>query len=368
MRTGKRIFGGHLGKAVLFVAAALMLQTCGKKSDSDDDKEETEVPVVTAASLIADPQLLGSIVNATHGDSVSAAADQGASGAKLGLTLADGDTSSVTKTCAEVGNNAVVTVESNVNRTDTKTMGSGANQKSRTISRVGNGKSTRTWSLEGGTVLCNQAKTGAKINFETVPSVKLDVNFERSRIDTITFTGPRGSKSASKGFSSSGTRSITFTASTQDDTTDYTRRKSVVIKDVNQTVFMTNKDGVTVGSRLNINTAEGKPLVVDVLRDQSTSAVREKTFVSGEVVTKKDTDATMTTTYSNLTLNFDDGVCSVKAGSAQIVVTDGAGAVLKNMTLAYDAAALGGASLKDANGEDVEDFSLDPCDPEDVKL
>lgn len=367
MKMDKRVLGGHLGKSVVFVAAALMLQTCGKKSDSDDDKEEKEVTIVTAASLVADPQLLGSIVNATHGDAVAAAADQGASGAKFDLTLTDGDSSNVTKTCAEVGNTAVVTVESNVNRNKTKTMGAGASQRTITWARVGEGKATRTWSLEGGKVECNAAKTGAKIDFEKVPSVKLDVTFDRERVDTVTFTGPRGSKNSAKGFSSAGTRSITFTANNTEESADYTRRKSVVIKDVNQAVVMTNKNGETFGSRLNINTAEGKPLVVDVLRDDGTNIVLEKTFVSGEVVAKKDSDATMTTTYNNLKLNFNEGVCSVKGGSAQIVVTDAAGAVLKSLTLAFDSA-LNDATLKDANGEEVEDFGLDPCDPEDIKL
>jgi hypothetical protein len=152
-----------------------------------------------------------------------------------------------------------------------------------------------------------------------------------------------------------------------DGSTTYVRNKSVVIKDVLQSLTMTNKDGQAVSSNLSINTAENAPLVVKVERDSATNAVVNKTFVSGQVVVKKDSDATITTTYTNLKLNFSDNSCSISDGTAQIVVTDSTGATLKTYTLGKSTDGEDG-SLKDSSGSEVDGFALDPCDSEDVKL
>jgi hypothetical protein len=156
------------------------------------------------------------------------------------------------------------------------------------------------------------------------------------------------------------------TSDSSSDGQTYIRNKSVLIKDVNQSLQMTGKSGTSFVTALTINTAEASPLVVKVERSASSQAVLSKTFVSGEVVVKKDSDATMTTTYSNLKLNFADGSCSVSSGSAQIVIEDSAGSTLKTLTLEADSS--GEGSLKDETGEEVEGFALDPCDSEDLKL
>jgi hypothetical protein len=140
----------------------------------------------------------------------------------------------------------------------------------------------------------------------------------------------------------------------------------VVIKDVKQTLSLTNKNGASFSTALSINTAQASPLIIKVERNTSTDAVVSKTFVSGEVIAVKDSDATMTTTYSNLKLDFADNACSISSGSALIVIKDSAGAVVKTLTLGVDSS--GDSTLKDSSGEEVEGFALDSCDSEDVKL
>lgn len=356
-----------LSSLVFSCATSLIVQGCGSKSGSNDDGPAA----VNASVLIADPQLTSGIVNASHGDAVAAAADQGSSGAGFRLYYSDSDNdgSTVSKSCtaSSDGKSALVTVTSTINRSRTKTSGGGRVTVSAT--RTGSGTSTRTWSKSNGdAVACNSNGTGAAVDFESPDNLKLDITFERTRSDTMSYTGPKVTRTASKSFTSSGSRSVTWSASDpSSDGSTFTRNKSVLIKNVSQTLTMTDKNGANVSTSLSINTPESSPLVVKVERNASSPyAVVSKTFVSGEVVTVKDSDATMTTTYNNLKLNYSDSSCSISSGSAQIVIKDSAGTVLKTLTLGIDAS--GDSSLEDSAGEEVEGFALDPCDSEDVKL
>ena len=354
------------GSIALLFATAFTVQSCGAKSDSSSDGPTA----VNVAALLADAQLTSGIVNSSHGDAVAAAADQNASGTSFGFNFADSDDdrSTVTKSCAVSadGKSAVVSVSSSINRSRTKTFGGGRVTVS--SARIGSGSSTRTWSKSDGTsVVCNGAGTGAAVNFQSPDNLKLDIAFERSRNDSSTYTGPKVTRTASKSFTSSGTRSVTWSASDSSSAGQtYIKNKSVVIKDVKQELSMTNKNGASFSTALSINTAQASPLVIKVERNTATNGVVSKTFVSGEVVAVKDSDATMTTTYSDLKLDFADNACSISSGSALIVIKDSAGAVLKTLTLGIDAS--GDSSLKDIAGEEVEGFTLDPCDSEDVKL
>jgi hypothetical protein len=129
---------------------------------------------------------------------------------------------------------------------------------------------------------------------------------------------------------------------------------------------MTNKNGESKIADLTINTVDASPLVVKVERSTTGHSIVSKTFVSGQLVTQKDSDASMTTTYNNLKLNFADNSCSISSGTAQIVIKDTAGAVLKTLSLGVDSS--GDSTLTDESGAEVEGFALDPCDSEDLKI
>jgi hypothetical protein len=358
-------FGGGSKRVLGMTVLGLLIHSCGTKGD---DKTDEIAPPIDASSLVSDPQLTSSVVNAAHGDAVAAAADQSGSGSSLQFALADGDNdgSSVTKSCTTNGNSAVVSVSSTINRSRTKTSGGG--RVTITATRTGTGTSTRTWSKTGGTAVECRADKGAAVDFKNPSGVQLNVSFERIRNDSMTYTGPKVTRTSSRSFKSSGNRTVTWSSNdATGDSSTYARNKSVVIKDAVQSLTMTNKDGQSVSSILSINTAENAPLVVKVERNSTTNAVVNKTFVSGQVVVKKDSDATITTTYSNLKLNFSDNSCSISDGTAQIVVTDSKGATLKTYTLGKSADGEDG-SLKDSSGSEVDGFALDSCDSEDLKL
>ena len=357
------------GPVTFSVAIAAVLSGCGSKKDT-----ATTIVSASAVELVADPSMTGSVVNASHGDAVSSTSDQSSSGASLALSggddLKDGkkskdnddDQSSVTKTCAVSGNNAVVTLSSSINRSKSSSSKSGTVTVER--SRTGTSALTRTWSRTDGTaVTCNTAGNAANVNLQSPSGVKLDIKFERAREDKMTYTGPSLTRTSSKSFSSKGTRSVTWNSnSAASDTSEtYTRTKQIVIKDVEQDLTMTNKEGKTFSSSLSIDTAEDQPLVVTVERNKLDHSIVYKTIVSGKIITKKDADATITTTYASLKM---DSECKPVSGNATIVITDATGTTLKTLTLDADSSS-GEGALKDSGGTQVEGFHLDDCDSED---
>ncbi|MEY4630518.1 MAG: hypothetical protein RIQ81_638, partial [Pseudomonadota bacterium] len=77
-------------------------------------------------------------------------------------------------------------------------------------------------------------------------------------------------------------------------------------------------------------------------------------------------DGTIETTYSNLKTTIASNECSLASGSASIVFKDATGATVKTYTLSVDAE--GEPQLVDSENQPVEGFSLEGCDPEDLKL
>jgi hypothetical protein len=359
MRNPTRI----LGALTVVSCLALTLAGCGAKSSS------SVTPTASATDLAGDPQLQTSVVNASHSDAMSAASDQSSSGATLALELeskneTDSDSNSVNKTCAVSGNSAVVTISSKIDETKTSTSKSGTVTVKRT--RTGSGTLTRTWSrTDGVAVTCNSAGTGAKVDFKNPSGLKLEASIDRSRSDSTTYTGPKMTRSSSKSVSVKGKHTVSWSSNdaTNDSSTTYVRNKSIVMTDVQRSMTMTNKSGTTFSTSLTVNTTTDKPVVVKVERSLSDHSVVSKTFVSGEVVVKKDLDATITTNYSNLKI---DSECKPVSGSATIVIRDSAGVELKTLTLGVDSSGDAALTEKESNSS-VEGFNLDGCDAEDSK-
>lgn len=353
------------------VVIMIVLIGCGVEVGNPSSKKpKVGPPTVNATDVVSDPQLTTSIVNAAHGDAVAASIDQGTSSTSFQLASADtnDDNTSATKTCnaSPDGKSAIVSISANINRTRTKSSAGGrVTVKAR---RTGSGSSARSWSrIDGTPVVCKSDKTGAIIDFKNPTGLRLDVSFERNRSDEVTFTGPRLTRISSRAVSSAGTRIITWTSNDTSggSASSYARQKTVVIRNTTHNLTMTDKDRNTVATKLTINTSEAAPLLVRVERDTATNKVLSKTFMSGQIVVKKDDDATMTTTYNNLTLNFADESCSITDGLAQIVISDSAGTTLKSLRLGKNSD--GDSALFDDSGNEVEGFVLDPCDSEDSK-
>jgi hypothetical protein len=195
----------QLSKILLSIITVTPMVGCGNSSSSGG-----VAAMATATELVSDPQLSGSVVNASHGDAISAVADQSTSGAglldastadasKSKSKDSDSDSSTVTKTCAVSGLTAVVSISSSIDRTKTDTRKSGTVTAERT--RTGSGTMTRTWSrTDGVAVACNTGGSGANVDFQNPSGLKVDLAFERSREDKRTYTSTTLTRSSSRSF------------------------------------------------------------------------------------------------------------------------------------------------------------------------
>lgn len=351
-----------LSHIVLGAALAIQVAGCGK-----GDSKRTDT-LVTTTTIATDTTLSAGLANAHYSDALAASATQGTSAATLSLADRDDDKTAVTRTCTTDGNKAVVQVTGEVDRSMIKTSKNGRNTLERTMK--GESKMKRTWSRTDDTaVTCNSAGTAAQIDWTAPDKLQLEVEFERSRERTMTLKTPRTSKELSEKFSAEGKRTITWLASSQaDDTaTSYFRTHSVT-SEVKREMEIKNANGEKKELKIEINSKEDDPLVIKTERLKSNHSIASRTFVSGTMIARKeDADGTIETTYSNLKTTIASNECSLASGSASIVFKDAEGTTVKTYTLSIDSE--GEPQLVDSDdNQPVDGFSLEGCDPEDLKL
>ena len=127
-----------------------------------------------------------------------------------------------------------------------------------------------------------------------------------------------------------------------------------------------DKDGTEQSLDLQIATKSDAPMVVQVERQVSDNSVLSRSIVSGTVIASK-SDGSIEATYTNLKVSLASDECKVASGSASFVFKDSAGTTLKTYTLSVDSTS-GDSVLKDDSGNSVDDFAIDACDAEDLKI
>jgi hypothetical protein len=349
-----------------------MLNACGSQDSRTDAS-------VSTAVIANDTTLSAGVVNANYSDTLAAATSQGTSTTTLALDdragtrpgERDDDKSEVTRTCTVDGGKAVVMVTGSIERDQSMTSPNGL----RTMERSMKGESTmkRTWTRTTGVpVACNSAGNAAQIDWTAPDNLKLEAEFERSRERAMKITTRRIEKDFSESFKSTGTRVITWGAtSTASDTATSYFRTHTASWEAEREMGIKNEAGVKKELKLSIATKEDAPVVVKVERLVADNTVASKTFVSGSVVaTKKSADGTaegtIETSYDNLKVALSDHECALESGSATIAFKDATGVALKTYELSVDTD--GEPQLKNGDGKAVEGFDLDGCDPEDLKL
>lgn len=359
----------------LAIATLLALTAC-----KSDDKN-TSPTTATLSELIDDPQLTSALVNGSHGEALSAAVDQSVTGASKYLLKMDddddndnnddssNDSSNVSKVCSASSEDktAVVEVTSQINRSRTKTSRGGTVTISR--KRTGTSSMTRTWSNSDGTpVTCNGAKTAAAVDFENPSGLKLAVSYSKNRSSSLEFRGPKNSFESKRTVTATGTRQITWQSNdaSDDTSTTYIRNKTVTVENSNHRFTMTNKNGRSIESTVSMKTVDNKPLQVKMERRKDNHTVVSKTFVSGQLSVERDDGSSMLIVYDNLKLDVTSEDCKPVSGVAQIEFNDASGSIIKTLTLESDDD--GNTILKTSGGDEIEEFDLDGCDPEDTRL
>lgn len=321
-----------------------------------------------------DDQIISGLVNISHGNALTSAADQGNLSDKspnksVAPNNKGDDLTILSKNCSAsgAGRSAAVSSRVTVNRNMKKTVDMGSTTV--TQSRTGNGSSSRVWSRTGtSAVECNATGFGAKIDFASPAGTRLKLTFDRARSDTTKLASRSDVKTSTKSFKAKGTSLVTWESNdTSNDTSKtYIRHNSVEIKNSQYQVAMIDDKGTKRRIGVSMSTAPELPLVILVERDHTTQAVVSKTIVSGYINSQIDSEVKLTTAYQNLKVNFADGQCSIASGSAKIVLYNDKDYEVK--TLILEPRNNGEAALLDSRGVEVEGFSLDPCDLEDWSL
>ena len=343
-------------------------------SEQASAQKVAETQKLKDIGFYGDDQIISGLVNISHGNALTSAADQGNisdnSPKKSGAPNNKGDDLTIlSKSCSAsgAGRSAAVSSRVTVNRNMKKTVDMGSTTV--TQSRTGNGSSSRVWSRTGNSAVeCNATGHGAKIDFTSPAGTRLQLAFTRARSDTTKLASRTAVKTSTKSFKAKGTSLLTWASNdTSNDTSKtYSRHNSIEIKNSQYQVAMSDDKGTKRRIGVSMSTAPELPLVILVERDRTTQEVVSKTIVSGYINSQIDSEVKLTTAYQNLKVNFADGQCSIDSGSAKIVLYNDKGYEVK--TLILESRNNGQATLQDSRGVEIEGFSLDPCDLEDWSL
>jgi len=336
----------------------------------------------TKFDFYRDRDLIGGIVNLSHSDVLTSAADQGKLPLREGILwsgltldkygyLLFGDGSRIHKTCTvrDDGKSVVVSSMIRIERRNKQTINNGS--ATAIFGMEGNGDSDRVWSKTGGgSVVCNESKQGAKVDFTSPAGTRLDLSFKRERSETKVIAGGSGIPSPTKSIKAKGSSVITWASndSSHDTKKTYVRNSFIEAKESKYQLSMNDKNGDKKIMDISISIPSDTPFVIRTERDRKSNIVVSKTIVSGQLNSKVETGGKMTLTYKNLKLNFTDRSCSIGSGTATVVISDDSSADVKTLTLSSKPSGGdgGGGSLRDSSGKEIDGFSLDPCESEDL--
>ena len=129
--------------------------------------------------------------------------------------------------------------------------------------------------------------------------LKLDISFTRSLQKALRAKKMKNKKVASSSnVTSSGTRSIVFTqAALAEGAVSIERQSSISFKS-KRNIEHAKADGEVIAFEANMETLEGAPLEVNMVRDAATLELQERTIESGTVVSTGKKGGKISTSYA----------------------------------------------------------------------
>ncbi len=371
---------------------SLSLSACGVSNDRVSNK---------AGAILTDSELTKEAVNVNLSDAYNALVDanlvQSSSSALAlhdhahageansdGTGKAEHDGSKREKTCEVKDTSAIETVDASIDHSFNH------DGKHLSINAVheGSTKIVRTWSKEGSSIACKNAKR-ADINLDgDVTGLKLSVSFERSLARALEISkgetgssSTEGSTGASNGskkdlikksmsLSAKGTRDIAWVAyeAKADGTSVHSK---TIVSSSERTHKRLDKNGVEQVLSYSVQVGKDEPLKVAVTYEGSVKAhnVISKVIESGSIESSRSGDGKIVSTFEQLTLNFDDHECVPASGKMiSKIFAEGASEPSKILELS---AADGDYTLTDvtdaANPKVLEDTDFEMCDIGDYK-
>jgi len=345
---------------ILTILPLITLLGCGQA----DDGEGT----FANGRLVSDSALVVEGAGATIDDALEALAEEGATSVSLMTLTHDGEPADhhhhATRSCTVEGQSAVVLVEGEMNKSFSK--------ENRRVSMAwamsGQTSERRVWSRSvedaAVAVACSESGKTAKIDWDDVAGLTLDLTFNRSRSRESTMTRLRDGAvtTRSRSFSASGTHQVAWSAQQSGDDGSTITREKVITSSATRSVSALNKQGKATDLKLMVVTKDGSPLTVAVVRSGDQKLV-SKTIRSGVIVTSREGDGRMEMTYTDLKVDYTSGSCKLASGSVDLAVYgEGASAPTKTYKLAFTA---DDVSFVDVSTGETSDMDLPGCDPED---
>jgi hypothetical protein len=357
--------------ALILASTLTTLSACGagdaSRKDAGGDSSKT---IDSSSSMTGDSALSEQVIAESVADGIASLADQGTTSTSLNLAGAERE-SSVTKSCAVDGSNAVVTVSSEINHEIER------DGKNVSFTRVmtGSGTQTRTWSRtkDGAAVSveCGPGGKSAKIDWkeEDLAGLKLDMEFSRTRsVESTMVNNRRGTtRTTTSSFSVSGKRSSLWGEVVDGAEQGFIVREKTVTSSVTRKLSAKNSQNLDRNLEFTVATAENAPLQVRVSRSISTSSVDSKLIRSGTIVASRVGDGRIETSFDNLLVKYSAGECAAASGSVTTkIFKEGSAEADRELKLTVTD---GEVTLVDVStGAEVEEFQFDACDPEDMAL
>lgn len=332
----------------------------------------------TKFDFYRDDYLIAALVNLSHGAVITASADQSKIPLRDGVAflagatldregyLVSGDAGRLNKSCRpwSEGKAALVMSSANVGRSYKKAVNNGKDMAF--FEMDVNSSTQRIWSkTDGGTVSCDESARDASVNFLSPAGTRMELSFERTRPESRSIRGQRTWK-ARKNIKGTGKSLVTWSSNDSSKDTKKTYLRNSVLETIDSQYELTTDDktGESRGMDVTVSTPGSSPLLIKTERDKKTNTVVSKMIVSGQTISKIATGEKMTITYNSLKINFFDPYCSIGGGTAKIVISDNKDIEIKTLILAPKSSSSG--ILKDNSGKEIEGFSVDRCDVEDL--
>jgi len=349
-------------KLTQVLALVAAFSACGKSSRSDDEDD------AGSDSVVDDAQLNQEAANASLTDAVEAMSDSneaGASASSLALATAEvtrTDNSTFTKSCAADGDNAVVTIDADIDVKRSLV----TRRAERSWVLTGSEDITRTWSKEVADAAVAVGCSGkhAAITWSADPTgVSVDIDFKRTRVVNVDVTNKISGETFSrdKSFSAEGSRQTSWLSQTTDSAAATITRIKEISSNVDRVHNVQNSDGADRELIVNVKTAEDAPLSIEVVRGSADLELQSKTIQSGQLIETREGKGKIETVFADLKTEFSDTGCTLVSGSATFkFYNEGESEAAKTYKL--EAAAGVYTYTNVDTGVAVDDYEFEGCD------
>lgn len=297
-----------ISKTISVLGLLTGLAACSGQDSEHQSSGETQVSA--SQEIVNDQTLAGEDISNQTSEAVSSSLNVDSSsglslagGLNLALAASDEDEENEERSCvvdAESGSTIV-----NISKSHSREKSITKNNYSQNMSLSKSMQITRTWKKEGQEISCNEDLTHISLAPDQFEGVELQASFSREY--SMAFTKVRGdeSKSRNRSGSSSGNRTVTWTAVSVNDEDIVTTQKQIVLN-ITSTMTRLDKDGEDKEASFTLTTGENAPLVVEVTRNKGSKDWLTRKVVSGTTTASHADGGKIVLTYDQALFNYEN--------------------------------------------------------------